>query len=309
MGWTKDFIKENINSFTVYMHTNKRNNKKYIGITGQKPKYRWRGGNGYYRNPHFYNAIKKYGWDNFEHEILYENLTKEEAIKKEKYLIEKYNTTNRDKGYNIGFGGEGVESLSLEAREKIRQANLGRKFSEETKRKISESRTGEKNWNYGKKLPEWHIEILRNANLGRKLTEEQKMNIVEKEGYVTLQYDMDGNFINYFISTTMAAKALNMHSSGIKACCEKRIISNHNYIFRYQKDGYNINENLSEEEIKKIKISKRHILQCDLDGNIIQEWNNCKEASKALHIDRHDISDCIKGTKEKTGIYTWKKVS
>ena len=56
--------------YSVYLHNNKINNKKYIGITKQKPKNRW-GLNGYNYNssPYFYAAIQKYGWDNFEHII------------------------------------------------------------------------------------------------------------------------------------------------------------------------------------------------------------------------------------------------
>ena len=48
--------------FTVYMHTNRLNNKKYIGITCQDPKKRWRNGKGY-KNGYFASAINKYGWD------------------------------------------------------------------------------------------------------------------------------------------------------------------------------------------------------------------------------------------------------
>ena len=66
--------------YIVYQHKNKINNKVYIGITSQIPERRW-GSNGcnYKSSPHFYSAIQKYGWDNFEHNILFTNLTKEKA--------------------------------------------------------------------------------------------------------------------------------------------------------------------------------------------------------------------------------------
>ena len=64
-------------NFTVYMHINKINDKKYIGITSYSLKERWRNGNGYGENTPFGQAIKKYGWNNFEHKILYSDLTLE----------------------------------------------------------------------------------------------------------------------------------------------------------------------------------------------------------------------------------------
>ena len=63
------------------------NNKKYIGITKQNTKYRWGHGTNYSNNKHFTNAIKKYSWENIQHKILYEHLTKEEAEQKEIELI------------------------------------------------------------------------------------------------------------------------------------------------------------------------------------------------------------------------------
>ena len=68
-----------MNNYTIYIHKNKINNKVYIGQTSQNPKKRWDNGRGYQSSPKFYNAILKYGWDNFEHIILYTNLTLEQA--------------------------------------------------------------------------------------------------------------------------------------------------------------------------------------------------------------------------------------
>jgi hypothetical protein len=90
-------------SYIVYVHTNKINNKKYIGITSTSLKKRSRNGEGYKGCDKFYYAIQKYGWNNFTHNILYRNLTKQEAELKEKELIKEYNT--QIDGYNIDEGG------------------------------------------------------------------------------------------------------------------------------------------------------------------------------------------------------------
>ena len=66
--------------YTVYMHTSP-SNKRYIGVTKQKPISRWRtDGSGYKHNKHFWNAIQKYGWDNFEHIIIEEGFSTRNII-------------------------------------------------------------------------------------------------------------------------------------------------------------------------------------------------------------------------------------
>jgi len=93
----------------VYMHTNKINNKKYIGITGQDRYWdRWRSDGSGYKTQVFGRAIEKYGWNNFNHEILREVKTESEACELEQYYIQKYNSNNKDFGYNISIGGEGT---------------------------------------------------------------------------------------------------------------------------------------------------------------------------------------------------------
>lgn len=66
--------------YHVYAHINKINGKIYIGITKRKPEQRWgKDGHAYQRQLRFYRAIQKYGWDNFEHEIIANNLTKKRS--------------------------------------------------------------------------------------------------------------------------------------------------------------------------------------------------------------------------------------
>lgn len=114
--------------YKVYMHTFP-NGKRYIGITKQELNARFDNGNGYKNNP-MKRAIKKYKWENVKHDLLFDNLTKEQAELKEIELIDFYNTTNIEFGYNLSKGGK---------------SSSGCKFSEETKKKMS-------NWHKGKIL-------------------------------------------------------------------------------------------------------------------------------------------------------------
>lgn len=97
--------RNNLN-YLVYVHTNKINGKKYVGQSSNIVE-RWRnGGKNYFSSIKFFRAIQKYGWENFTHEILYENLNKEAANKIERDLIRKYDSINN--GYNIQEGGKSI---------------------------------------------------------------------------------------------------------------------------------------------------------------------------------------------------------
>lgn len=122
--------------FTVYKHIFP-NGKVYIGITSQRIESRWRNnGAGYKTCVVMWKAIQKYGWENIKHEIIAENLTQEQACQMEIDLIKQYDSTHKDKGYNISFGGSA--------------SAYGMRHSEETKKKFSEDRKGCKNAFYGK---------------------------------------------------------------------------------------------------------------------------------------------------------------
>lgn len=135
------------NNYCVYKHIFP-NNKIYIGITKQQPEKRWKKGLGY--NSHqtlMKKAIKKYGWENIKHEILFKNLNRKDACKIEMELIALHDSTNKKKGYNISQGGEGTIGVKQteESKLKNRIAHLGRKASLETREKISKSNKGKHN--------------------------------------------------------------------------------------------------------------------------------------------------------------------
>lgn len=118
-------INKDSGNYCVYKHTSP-SNKVYIGITCRsKPELRWGNGRGYYYNIHFSNAIKTYGWENFRHEVLIDNLSKEKAELYEVILIRQYNSTNSEKGYNISNGGSSYGKHTEETKNKISIANSG----------------------------------------------------------------------------------------------------------------------------------------------------------------------------------------
>lgn len=212
-------------AYKVYMHTNKKNGKKYIGITGQESvRRRWKNGKGYSKCPVFYNAIKKYGWDGFEHEVLFDGLSKEEAEAKEIELISLYKSNNNKFGYNVENGGR-VSKMSEAQKEHLRTINTGKKHTEETKKKMSASHIGKSaTWLVGIKASEERKAQLSAANKGTK-------NPRAKSVY---QYDLQGNFVAKYEYMEEAKKALNLSStSHISKCCNGERNKAHGFMWSY----------------------------------------------------------------------------
>lgn len=95
-------------SNTIYKATNSINGKSYIGFDSAWPKRKNRHleNANYNREGKFYDAIRKYGWDKFQWEILYQSEDKEHTLNvMETQFIREYNTFNQ--GYNMTEGGEG----------------------------------------------------------------------------------------------------------------------------------------------------------------------------------------------------------
>lgn len=234
--------------FCVYKHT-APNGKVYIGITCQKPQYRWRGGEGYRHNEHFHNAILKYGWDNFKHEILFENLTQAEASSKEIELIALHKSNLREFGYNIENGGY-YSSICDETRQKISQAMKGKcvgekhhahgkmrseehrrhlsealkgkTIKEETRKKISESTKGEKSCHFGKHHTEETKRKISDALKGKPSTR-----ITHFKRVVCIETNV------IYGSIPEASQKTGVRKSSIYACCNGNYKTAGGYKWRY----------------------------------------------------------------------------
>ena len=229
--------------YSVYKHTTP-NGKVYIGITKQKPVKRWLHGEGYSKQSYFYRAILKYGWDNIKHEVLFTELTREQAESKEVELIAYYKSNQRQYGYNIDRGGR-VKRMSDETKEKIRKANLGKHHSKETCAKLSnleserwkddsyrqnqiEKRKGKEPWNKGKMTPDNVKQKLRDAKLGK---------------YVGAKHWSSKKVINLdtgeiYESIGCASKALGkINGSKIVQACQGKKKTAHGYRWAYYKGG------------------------------------------------------------------------
>lgn len=160
-------------SYLLYAHI-LPNNKLYFGITSNSFDVRCqKNGIGYKTQRLFWRAIQKYGWDNIEHIVLMEGLSKEVACECEKYLIAKYQTTNPKYGYNVYIGGDlGPigKVASDETKEKLRQSHLGKTDSLETRLKKSLALKG-------KPHSKEHSKKVGDAIRGRKLTLEQRQKL------------------------------------------------------------------------------------------------------------------------------------
>lgn len=197
--------------YTVYKHTSP-SGKVYIGITKRKPEYRWNKGKGYRKDQLlFYRAIKKYGWDNFTHEILYTGLSEKDAKNIEISLIRQYKSLGMS--YNITDGGDGGRGLH----------NKRKKMSDETKLKMSKSRkgllAGNKNPMYGR-----HETAPAYGRFGKKHPASKKV----------YQYDLLGNFIKEWDCLSEVQRHLNILVTHITACCNGRQKTAGGYIWKRQ---------------------------------------------------------------------------
>jgi group I intron endonuclease len=127
-----------VDNYLIYKHTSP-SGKSYIGQTNNYDR-RCREHQSSTDCRYLSRAIKKYGWDSFQHELLIEGLSLDEANRWEEVLIKELNTLAPN-GYNLNTGGLNSR-LSEETKAKMTTAK--RNMSVETKAKMSIAHLGKK---------------------------------------------------------------------------------------------------------------------------------------------------------------------
>ena len=296
---------EEVNNKTwcVYIHTNKINDKKYIGITGRDPEVRWgRNGRGYYdQQPAMTAAIEKYTWDGFTHEIVANNLTEEEAIEMEIDLIALYKTNccrykNPSYGYNMTDGGQGSSGHrhTDEARKKISISSKEHWSNEEYRAAQIERTTGENNPFYGKQHTEETKERLREASSGKVPSEETRIKI--SEALTGIQRSVETR-------QKMSDAQKQLYQD------EERRMRNSQRLKEYYSNPENhpmYGKHRSDETKRKLVIANgKPVLQFDKNGEFIKEYPSTGEAARVNNLSQSDVCYCCLKKHITAGGYMW----
>ena len=205
----------------------------------------------------FHNAIRKYGEEHFLWRIIDKAYSEEELNSKEVFWIE-HHKSFRDYGlgYNLTRGGDGG-ALSEETKRKISIANggknsawygknhteetklkiskgqIGKRYSDEAKKKISDSRKnyiGENHPMFGKKHSESTREKMRESHADFKGGNHPKAKPV-------IQLSLDGEFIAEFPSSIEGAESLGKSSGkNINSCCRGKSKTAYGFIWKFKED-------------------------------------------------------------------------
>ena len=268
----------------IYKHTSP-SGKVYIGQTCQKPEHRWDNGKGY-KSGYFYCAIKKYGWNNIKHEVLFTGLDQLNADIIEEDLIYYYKQIG--KSYNLANGGFVNKgwNQSEESKKKISEANKGKKMSEESKEKIRLSKLGEKNPNYGKSPSKETREKISKAGKGKGA---KRVKQIDPES---------GEVVKIWNSQTEACEFYNGNPSLISDAIRRNSLTK-GYYWRFEDDNTPL--------IKKKNPFSKEVEQIDKNTlEVIKVWDSLSEVERQLNIPTGNISNVCKGKRKTAGGFIWR---
>jgi group I intron endonuclease len=254
----------------IYKITNTINKKCYIGITTKAdPNDRWKGHISSIKNgkgcPLLMKAFNKYGEDSFKFEVIIICFD-EDVFKFEAEYIRKYNSASPN-GYNVAEGG------------KIGMSFLGRKHTDETKRKISVKSKEYTNRPESKeRARQVAIEFNKTHNIGELLRNSENWKKAIKEGRI-------GN---------KGGKRDDRTKKKISEGLKKYFENNGSYI------------NKEKHSQIMTKVNGRKVIQYSKDETQIASFDSIVLASKTTGIERRAIQSNLSGRSKSSGGFIWK---
>lgn len=176
----------------IYSITYLINGKRYIGqsknVHVRLLQHKSDLTNGRHHNKHLQSTFDISVAENFEYSLL-EACDIVDLDEREVYWIAHFNSGNKGFGYNTEWGGRERESISgvprkkyvltEEHKKKISIGNIGKKHTEESKKKMSESSKGLNTWSKGQRLTKEWKEKIRQWNTGKIVSDETRLKISE----------------------------------------------------------------------------------------------------------------------------------
>jgi len=241
-------LKSSDKHYIVYKHT-APNGKVYIGITGFDPEYRWlNNGRGYKTQTTFFNAIIKYGWINFTHEVLFSGLTEKEALDKEEELIKQYQSYDRRYGYNVSLRGAVYGKETNKKTTINHSAIIAPKWTPKGKEVVRKDKEGNivakyKSVNAAARAIGMFAETLRTALIKKKVVvyEDTYLEYGSESKKPTIQMlTMAGEYIRSFNTQAEAHTFIGKTNKGkIARVCEGKMNSYYGYKWRYNYEDTN----------------------------------------------------------------------
>ena len=149
----------------------------------------------------------------------------------------------------------------------------------------------------------WEDEKLKLSFAKEAKEKEKKSSNPKVPTKVLVQYDIDGNYINHFISQEEASQKTGASKGTISFVINGRQKTSGGYVWRYF-DVDKIPEKIEKTEITTPEA--KEVIQLDLDGSIIKTFPSITSASKICGVCTKNIRNVINGKQKTAGGYKWK---
>lgn len=286
----------------IYCAKNIVNEKVYVGKSVDIEK-RWKDHKNGYNNPnssqyisYFYNALRKYGFNSFEFSVL-EECTEDKLNDREIFWINKFQSNNREYGYNTTDGGDGVTGYWDRP---VYQYDLDGNFIQGYKSGADARR----------KTRILAINLCCNGGVksaGGYMWSYEKHDKISKciRNYRTskvYQYGLDGLYIASYDSILEASQITGTPYKKIIACLHSKTTPSRGGDFMWKKEFV--------ESLPPYKKNLKHspVVQLTVDGKVVSKYESAQSTQKATGVPNSLICKCCKGNIKTAHGYIWKYI-